>query len=199
MNAIARRLPFHYGWFLLGAAIAGNAIAAGSIFWVVTVYVPRLSEEFDVGRSFIVGAFMGGQAASRTRRYSAPSTAAAAKSSLFGGLCASGWHTAAIWIRLTVAYRQRYEAELAKTGVKMAQWGPSPGFKNLKWLKPVFAGDTITFTGRRTEKVDLKSRPHRGIIYALNEGFNQHGEKVFEITSSILVERRQPYQPKDGA
>ncbi|MGD9829680.1 MAG: MaoC family dehydratase [Hyphomicrobiaceae bacterium] len=124
---------------------------------------------------------------------------AAAKSSLFGGLCASGWHTAAIWIRLTVAYRQRYEAELAKTGVKMAQWGPSPGFKNLKWLKPVFAGDTITFTGRRTEKVDLKSRPHRGIIYALNEGFNQHGEKVFEITSSILVERRQPYQPKDGA
>ena len=63
MNAIARRLPFHYGWFLLGAAIAGNAIAAGSIFWVVTVYVPRLSEEFDVGRSFIVGAFMGGQTA----------------------------------------------------------------------------------------------------------------------------------------
>ena len=63
MNAIARRLPFHYGWFLLGAAIAGNAIAAGSIFWVVTVYVPRLSEEFEVGRSFIVGAFMGGQTA----------------------------------------------------------------------------------------------------------------------------------------
>lgn len=63
MHALARRLPFHYGWFLLIAAIAGNAIAAGSIFWVVTVYVPRLSEEFDVGRSFIVGAFMGGQTA----------------------------------------------------------------------------------------------------------------------------------------
>lgn len=63
MHALARRLPFHYGWFLLGAAIAGNAISAGSIFWVVTVYVPLLSEEFDVGRSFIVGAFMGGQTA----------------------------------------------------------------------------------------------------------------------------------------
>ncbi|MGE3962407.1 MAG: MFS transporter [Dehalococcoidia bacterium] len=63
MNALAQRLPFHYGWFLLGAAIAGNAIAGGSIFWVVTVYVPLLSDEFDVGRSFIVGAFMGGQTA----------------------------------------------------------------------------------------------------------------------------------------
>lgn len=61
MNDLARRLPFHYGWLLLVAAIAGNAIAAGSIFWVVTVYVPLLAEEFDVGRSFIVGAFMGGQ------------------------------------------------------------------------------------------------------------------------------------------
>lgn len=61
MHAIAHRLPFHYGWLLLGAAIAGNAISAGSIFWVVTVYVPLISDEFEVGRSFIVGAFMGGQ------------------------------------------------------------------------------------------------------------------------------------------
>ncbi len=61
MQAIADRLPFHYGWLLLVAAIAGNAISAGSIFWVVAVYVPLISDEFDVGRSFVVGAFMGGQ------------------------------------------------------------------------------------------------------------------------------------------
>lgn len=61
MHALARRLPFHYGWLILGAAIAGNTVSGGSIFWVVTLYVPLLAEEFDVGRSFIVGAFMGGQ------------------------------------------------------------------------------------------------------------------------------------------
>lgn len=61
MNVIARRLPFHYGWLILMAGIFGNTVSAGSIFWAVAIYVPLLADEFDVGRSFIVAVFMGGQ------------------------------------------------------------------------------------------------------------------------------------------
>jgi hypothetical protein len=61
LNAIAQRLPFHYGWLILAAGIASNTVSGGSIFWVVAVYVPLLAEEFDVGRSFIVAVFMVGQ------------------------------------------------------------------------------------------------------------------------------------------
>lgn len=61
MNALARRLPFHYGWVILVASIASNAISGGSIFWVVAIYVPATADEFDVGRSWVVAAFMVGQ------------------------------------------------------------------------------------------------------------------------------------------
>ena len=72
---------------------------------------------------------------------------AAAKESLFGGLCASGWHTAAIWMKLMVAPPGRALAEAAARGPPAARTsGPRPGFKNLKWSKPVYAGDTIAYS-----------------------------------------------------
>lgn len=119
----------------------------------------------------------------------------AAKASLFGGLSASGWHTAAIWIRQFVAYRQRIEAQIRASGNPVAQYGPSPGFRNLRWLKPVFPGDTITFRGRTAAKIDLKSRPDRGLLQTDSQGRNQKGEVVFNIRGQILAERREPYRP----
>jgi sugar phosphate permease len=61
VNALARRLPFHYGWVVLAASIASNAISGGSIFWAVAIYVPATADEFGVGRSWVVAAFMVGQ------------------------------------------------------------------------------------------------------------------------------------------
>jgi acyl dehydratase len=119
---------------------------------------------------------------------------AAAKASLFGALCASGWHTAAIYIRLSVALRRKIEAAIEASGGRLAVYGPSPGFKDVRWLKPVYVGDTISFRTRTSEKIDLKSRPDRGLMRFHTQGRNQHGETVFAITGQILVERRQPYK-----
>ena len=116
----------------------------------------------------------------------------AARQSLFGGLCASGWHTASVYTSFNIKTRLAREAALRDAGVDVPRWGPSPGFKNLKWPKPVFAGDTITFRQTQAAKVDLKSRPERGLSVSLGEGFNQKGELVYQVTTQILVPRRVP-------
>ena len=117
---------------------------------------------------------------------------AAAKESLFGALCASGWHTAAVWLRLALDHRKREADLLAFRGERPARYGPSPGFEQLRWLKPVFVGDTIRFTTRIKEKIDLRSRPEVGLVLSENEGFNQNGELVFSVIGKVFVERRTP-------
>jgi acyl dehydratase len=118
----------------------------------------------------------------------------AAKASLFGGLCASGWQTAAFFIRGIVTTRQRVNAEARARGVHVVSYGPSPGFRNLAWFKPVFVGDTITYRARLAEKIDLKSRPDRGLLASTVQGRNQNGEIVFAITAQVLAERRAPFR-----
>jgi acyl dehydratase len=120
---------------------------------------------------------------------------AAAKASLFGGLCASGWHTAAVFIRGVVASRLEANAAARARGEPIATYGPSPGFRNLSWPKPVFVGDTVSFRVRLAEKIDLKSRADRGLLMSEVQGRNQKGELVFAVTSQILAERRAPYRP----
>ena len=119
---------------------------------------------------------------------------AAAKASLFGALSASGWHTAATFIREVVTARMRTNGAARAQGVPVPAVGPSPGFRNLRWPKPVYVGDTVEFRGRLTEKIDLKSRPERGLLAHEVQGRNQNGEIVFAITSQILVERREPFR-----
>ncbi len=118
----------------------------------------------------------------------------AAKASLFGGLCASGWHTAAHYIRGIVTTRQKANAEARARGEHVAAYGPSPGFRNLRWPKPVFVGDTIAFRARLAEKIDLKSRPDRGLVAMEVQGRNQKGEIVFGVISQMLAERREPFR-----
>jgi acyl dehydratase len=119
----------------------------------------------------------------------------AARASLFGGLCASGWHTAAHFIRGVIATRQAATAAARSQGQRLAVYGPSPGFRNLAWYKPVFAGDTIRYRARLAEKIDLATRPERGLLASLVQGCNQHGEIVFAVVSQILAERRESYKP----
>lgn len=107
----------------------------------------------------------------------------AASRSLFGGLCASGWHTAAIWMKLMVASRQR----AAEAGVT-AKLGPSPGFKNLVWSRPVFAGDTVGYRSTIVDRRPSASRPGWGLAFHRNEGINQRGEVVFSFDGCVLWE-----------
>jgi acyl dehydratase len=115
---------------------------------------------------------------------------AAAAKSHFGALCASGWHTVAAWMNLRVQYARREDAERSARGEVLAKLGPSPGFRELKWLKPVYAGDTITYASEVVEKRVTKSRPGWGLIFARNTGTNQKGELVMSFIGSGFVELR---------
>ena len=115
---------------------------------------------------------------------------AAAAKSHFGALCASGWHTIAVWMRLRVQYGQREDAERAARGEVIAKLGPSPGFRDLKWLKPVYAGDTVSYATEIVDKRVSNSRPGWGLMSIRNTGANQNGEPVISFTSVVFVQRR---------
>jgi acyl dehydratase len=114
----------------------------------------------------------------------------AAKDSLFGALCASGWHTAAIWMKLLAAHREQVRADALRRGERPARLGPSPGFKNLKWLKPVYAGDTITYRTTLVNKRASASRQGWGLAFHRNTAMNQHGQEVFSFDGAVFWERR---------
>jgi acyl dehydratase len=115
---------------------------------------------------------------------------AAAAHSLFGALCASGWHTACLWMRLAVEYRRREDAERRARGEPVAALGISPGFRDLRWPNPVYVGDTVTYATEVLELRPSASRPAWGIMAACNTGTNQHGEPVLSFVSSVFIERR---------
>lgn len=105
----------------------------------------------------------------------------AARHSVFGRLCASGWHTCAMWMRYNLATRE----DGGETGGPT--FGPSPGFSNLRWLKPVYAGDTITYTRTVTGHRPLASRPGWHIATVEAGGVNQDGAPVLFFENAVLV------------
>jgi acyl dehydratase len=119
---------------------------------------------------------------------------AAAERSHFGRLCASGWHTACVWMRLVIEHRKREDDERRARGEEVAAVGVSPGFRDLKWLKPVYVGDTITYATEVTDKRSSLSRPQWGIMMSRNTGANQRGEPVLSFDSMAFIERR----PRQG-
>jgi acyl dehydratase len=103
----------------------------------------------------------------------------AAKKTLFGGIIASGWHTAATVMRLIVDSAIALEASLG-----------SPGFDDLAWLKPVRPGDTIRARMTCVEKTPSRSRPGIGSARFLVEVVNQKDEMVMRFTSIGLMRFR---------
>jgi acyl dehydratase len=121
---------------------------------------------------------------------------AAAAGSHFGALVASGWHTAAVWMRLMVEHHRRDMDAMRARGEPAAELGPSPGFRELKWLKPVYAGDTVGYATEIVEARPSNSRPAWGLITIRNGGVNQKGEPVISFVSTAFVQRRNA-APKD--
>jgi acyl dehydratase len=115
---------------------------------------------------------------------------AAASRTHYGGLVASGWHTAAVCMRLMAAHLNRMHAAARERGEPTARAGVSPGFRDLQWLKPVYPGDTIRYATEVVGKRPLESRPDWGLVLLRNTGINQAGDLVFSVLSALFVERR---------
>jgi acyl dehydratase len=115
---------------------------------------------------------------------------AAAAASHFGALCASGWQTAIVPMRLLVEHRRALAEAAQARGAGVAQIGPAVDLRDLKWLRPVYAGDTIEY---RIEVVDTRasdSHPGFGLMSLRTTGTNQKGELVVSFLTTSLVERR---------
>ena len=109
---------------------------------------------------------------------------------VFGGLAASGWHVGSVCMKLMVTDGQQLAKEAAARGEQVAVWGPSPGFRELRWIKPVLAGDTIHFASEVETLRTSSSRPEWGILEARHSGTNQRGEPVFSMLATAFVPRR---------
>ena len=114
------------------------------------------------------------------------------RKSLFGGLAASGWHVGSVCMKLLVADSQRQAREALARGEEVATLGPSPGFRELRWIRPVLAGDTISFASVVETTRTSDKRPEWGILQARNSGTNQRGEPVYSFLATAFVPRRKP-------
>ena len=109
----------------------------------------------------------------------------AAAATHFGRLSASGWHTCAMTMAMLVEnLKQNRQAGLG-----------SPGVDNLRWVKPVYPGDTLRVESTVTEKRRSKSRPEMGIFKSHLTVFNQNDEPVLAMVSNGLVQVREPDAP----
>jgi acyl dehydratase len=110
----------------------------------------------------------------------------AAKHSMFGGLIASGWHTAAVWMKLMVASRPSDNSG----GAQDSRYSVSPGFEKMRWLKPVRPGMMLRYSTEIVEKIDLKSRPELGLVKSRNEARDEAGELVLSFIGMGFIPRR---------
>ena len=98
----------------------------------------------------------------------------------FGRIAASGWHTCAM--TMAVIARRSVEHKQAVLG--------SPGIDELRWLKPVYPGDTLHVHGKIVELRPSRSKPEIGSFHAENTVTNQDGVPVLRFTSIVLIRRR---------
>jgi len=106
---------------------------------------------------------------------------AAGAASVFGGLCASGWHTCSMAMRLMVTNFLQQTSSLG-----------SPGLENIQWKKPVYPNDTLRLQTTVLETKPMGRRPDVGMTRNLWEMFNQHGDKVLHMEGWGMFRRRHP-------
>jgi acyl dehydratase len=144
----------------------------------------RYLDDFAVGQTFGSGRVRIGE--DRIKSFAAEFDpqpfhldAEAARKSLFGGLAASGWHTAALSMRLLV------ESEIKPVGGIIGA-----GFDELRWPRPVRPGDELRVESEVLEVRPSKSRPEQGIIKVRTTTLNQNGEAVQISVGNLVVPRR---------
>lgn len=105
----------------------------------------------------------------------------AARQTVFGGLIASGWHTAGLMMRL---YADHYLSKVASLS--------SPGVDELRWKQPVRPGDELSLRVTVTEARRSSSKPDRGIVRSFIEVLNQDHEVVMSMSALNLLLCREP-------
>ncbi len=142
-------------------------------------------EDIEVGREAVYGSYevTREEVLEFARKYDPQpfhlSDEAAAKTH-FGRLAASGWHTCAM--TMAVIARAVVDQEQAGLG--------SPGVDELRWLKPVYPGDTLRVAGKILEKTPSRSKPDLGSFRTQTTVTNQDGVAVMRFTSIVLIRRR---------
>jgi len=106
--------------------------------------------------------------------------AEAAKKSIYGGLIASGWHTAGLMMRL---YTDNYLSRVANLG--------SPGCDELRWEKPVFPGDQLSIRVTVLEARRSESKPDRGIVRSFVEVLNHKRDLVMSLKMVNFIRCRE--------
>ena len=106
---------------------------------------------------------------------------AAAAAGPFGGLIASGWHTASLVMRVLVEQYLARRASLA-----------SPGVDELRWLQPVRPGDVLRVRTTVLEARRSRSKPDRGLVRTKIEALNQNGQVVMSMVAMNLFRCRDP-------
>lgn len=110
-----------------------------------------------------------------------------AKQSLLGGLCASGWHTLSIWMKLQRKAAANMAKQIENSGLKPPEFGPSPGIRHLKWLKPVYSGDTIAYANEILSLRASNSKPGWHIMQSIIHATNQNGKPVMRFDSTVFI------------
>jgi acyl dehydratase len=108
----------------------------------------------------------------------------AAAGTIYGGLIASGWHTACVFMRL-------FADGLLNRAAAMG----SPGIDELRWLKPVRPGDTLEARLEVLEVRPSRSKPDRGIVRLRSVLTNQDGEEVLSFVGNVMFRRRAAAGP----
>ena len=112
---------------------------------------------------------------------------AAAAESHFGGLVASGWHTCSMMMRMVVDGVMRDSSSMG-----------SPGVEDIRWLKPVHAGDTLRVRYLTTRVRASNSKPDRGLVWSKWVATNQRGEQVCIVEGMGLFGRSPAGRAGDG-
>jgi len=140
-------------------------------------------DDLRVGQQFTSGTYL--MEAARMKEFAAEFDPqpfhldeAAAEASIFGGLAASGWHTAAVAMRLLVNSGLPFAGGIVGLGGEIA------------WPKPTRPGDTLRIESEIIEIAPSRSKPHQGIVTVRGTMFNQDRETVYLLTAKLLVPRR---------
>ncbi len=147
---------------------------------------PRYFEDYAVGSAFSGGpiAVDAAEIIAFARRYDPQPfhiDPEAARTSTFGGLIASGWHTVALTMKLLVESYLSAESSLG-----------SPGIDELRWVKPVRPGDSLSVRVVVEQARRSRSKPDRGLISSSIEVRNQRGEIVMSMRAMNLMLFRDP-------
>jgi acyl dehydratase len=149
----------------------------------------RYFEDYEVGSSAEFGAIevSAEEIVGFAERYDPQPfhLAGASESSPYGGLIASGWHTASMAMRVMVDHVVDGETSLG-----------SPGLGPIRWLRPVRPGDVLRVRVRVLGARPSASKPDRGTITYEVDALNQHDEVVMHIDDWIAIVRRRPADPR---